>query len=220
MPHPKEGYKAKDGKKVPSVTTILSRFKESGGLVHWAWQLGKDGIDYRDMRDQAANAGTLAHDMVEQWIQGKDPAPDPVKASQIGEVQVAAAKTAFRAFLTWAEQSKLKVTHTELSLVSEKHRFAGCLDAMLVDGERSLGDWKTSNRIYGDYLMQLGAYGILWDENFPDMPITGGYHLIKFGKEFPDFTHHFWSDLEEAKHCFLLLREAYDLVKRIDKRAE
>ena len=36
-PHPIGGYKV-DGVKVPGVTTILGRFKDSGGLLYWAFE--------------------------------------------------------------------------------------------------------------------------------------------------------------------------------------
>jgi hypothetical protein len=59
------------GKRVPSVTTIISRFKDSGGLIHWAWQQGMDGLDYRETRDKAALAGHLAHYLMELDARGK-----------------------------------------------------------------------------------------------------------------------------------------------------
>ena len=31
-------YKLKDGTLVPGTTTIMGAFKDSGGLVHWAWE--------------------------------------------------------------------------------------------------------------------------------------------------------------------------------------
>lgn len=34
MPHPKGGYFLSGSERVPGVTTILSRFKESGGLIY------------------------------------------------------------------------------------------------------------------------------------------------------------------------------------------
>jgi hypothetical protein len=40
-------YRLADGTRVPSVTEILSRFKEGGALIHWAWRLGMEGEDYR-----------------------------------------------------------------------------------------------------------------------------------------------------------------------------
>ncbi len=68
---PKSGYRLKDGAKVPGVTSVISRFKESGGLIHWAWKCGVDGIDYRQARDKAAEAGLIAHDMIDAWIHGR-----------------------------------------------------------------------------------------------------------------------------------------------------
>lgn len=210
----KQGYFTKDGTKVPSVTTVLSRFKESGGLVHWAWDLGKQGKDYREVRDAAADAGTKAHEAVEHWIKKLEykwlfPESDITKK----------AKRAFDAFIEWADQTQLQVTHTEVPLISERHKFGGTLDAMLIRGKRSLGDWKTSNRIYPEYLVQVAAYGILWEENFPDQTIEGGFHLLRFDKEFGDFAHHWWGELETAKKQFILLREAYELDKELKRRA-
>ena len=49
-------YKTQDGVRVPSVTTVISRFKEAGALMYWAWNEGKEGRDYRETRDAAADA--------------------------------------------------------------------------------------------------------------------------------------------------------------------
>lgn len=213
MPTQYKGYFLKDGTRVPSVTTILSRFKESGGLVHWAWQLGKEGKDYREVRDQAADAGTLAHAAVEDWIHKK-----PVVFTGDPDVCKKAEK-AFGAFLEWADQTQLEITHTEIPLVSEKYKFGGTFDAMLVRNRRAMGDWKTSNKVYGEYLAQVAAYGILWEENFPDQPIDGGYHLLRFDKEYGDFHAHWWGELETGKRYFLNLREAYEDDRELKQRA-
>lgn len=214
MPTLKGGYFTKDGKRVPSVTTILGRFKDSGGLIHWAWNLGKEGKDYREVRDAAADAGTLAHQAVEDWIHGEETKWD-------GEPEVVfKAKTAFGAFQEWANQTQLRITHTELPLVSEKYRFGGTFDAILVQGKRAMGDWKSSNAIYPEYLAQVAAYGVLWDENFPDEKIDGGYHLLRFDKEYGDFHAHWWAELEAGKRFFLHLREAYEDDKELKKRAK
>lgn len=213
MPTPKSGYFI-DGQRVPGVTTIISRFKESGGLIMWAWKLGMEGKDYREVRDSAADAGTIAHEMMECWIKGKafDSAPyDPAL--------VVRATPAFNAFMEWAQGCKFSLVETEIPLVSKRYRFGGTRDAMLVNGKRSLGDWKTSNRIYADYLLQLAAYGILDEEN--GGVIEGGYHLLKFSKqEQPDdpvrFAHFYWSQLDLAREAFLLMRQLYDSMKRLE----
>ena len=65
MPHPKQGYKTQDGKRAPGVTTIIGRFKDSGGLLWWAFEQGKAAErgeinSLYDKRDEAGDAGTLA----------------------------------------------------------------------------------------------------------------------------------------------------------------
>jgi len=213
MPTPRAGYFLSDGTRVPSVTTVLSRFKEASGLMHWAWALGKEGKDYREERDKAADAGTLAHAAVEAWI--KD---EPYAFAGDPDVCKKASK-AFDAFMEWATQSHLKVTHTEVGLVSEKYKFGGTLDAILIGNRRAMGDWKSSNRIYPEYLVQVAAYGKLWEEHHPEEPIDGGFHLLRFDKEFGDFHHHYWGELDRAWEAFLHLRDLYEIDKELKRRA-
>ena len=214
---PTQPYILKDGTRVPGTTTIIGRFKESGALIDWAWKEGIAGRDYKKTRDAAANAGTLAHGLVEAWINGGEAAAIAYPLGQ--DLDIAAkASQAYQAFREWADQTQLRVTHSELPLISEKYRFGGTIDSMLVNGKLSLGDWKSSNAIYHDYLLQLAAYGILWEEHFPDQPITGGYHICRFSKTDADFEHRWFGELEDAKEMFLHLRAAYDLDQKLRKR--
>jgi hypothetical protein len=225
MPHPKGGYKI-DGKRVPSVTTILGRFKESGGLLWWAFEQGKAAErgeinSLYDKRDEAADAGTLAHDLVEQHIKGqKAELPEGV-SEKIAE----AALRAYQGYLQWARITKLQIVETEIGMVSERHRFGGTPDAIgRIDvgqgPELCLLDWKTSKSVYPDMLCQLAAYKELWEENFPERRLTAGCHLLKFSKsDSGDFAHHFYPDLSEAWNQFVLLRAAYDIDKVLKRRA-
>lgn len=208
-------YKLADGiTRVPSVTTILGRFKDAGPLMYWAWEQGKAGKDFRETRDAAAEAGTLAHAAVEAWVKKEN-------FAFAGEASVVErAQKAFGAFLEWADQTKLTVDRTELPLVSEKYKFGGTFDAILANGKRAMGDWKSSNGIYGEYLAQLAAYGQLWRENFPEEPLDGGYHLCRFDKTHGDFTHKWWGELEAGWQYFLRLREAYEYDKELRARAK
>lgn len=214
MPTQHKGYFLKDGTRVPSVTTVLGRFKDAGPLMHWAWQCGKDGKDYREERDKAADAGTMAHAAVESWVHG-----EPVAFTGPEEI-VTKARTAFEAFLEWANQTQLQVTDTELPLVSERYRFGGTFDAILVKGRRAMGDWKSSNGVYLEYLAQVAAYGILWEENKAGQPIDGGYHLLRFDKTYGDFHQHWWGELDAGKRYFLNLLAAYEDAKELKARAK
>lgn len=176
------------------------------------------GIDYRDVRDKAADAGTIAHDMMDCFVRGK-----PFDASAYKPELIEVAKPAYRAFMSWAEQSKFTIAESEVPLISTRYRFGGTRDAILIDGKRALGDWKTSNSIYPEYLCQLGAYQILDEE--AGNKIEGGFHLLRFSKqEKPDdpvqFTHYYWSQLDKAKEVFLLMRQLYDLMGDLKRFAK
>ncbi len=65
-------YKTKDGQRVPSVTTILGILNKPA-LLDWAWRCGCDGINYKAIRDNAADIGTLAHYMIMTYLRGEKP---------------------------------------------------------------------------------------------------------------------------------------------------
>ena len=154
-------YKDDEGKRVPSVTTILSRFKDSGGLIYWANTQGLEGLTLQEARQKPATAGTMAHSLVEEHINGRR-APDLKGDADV----IAAAHNAFDNFLKWQDQSKIVFEHTEVSLVSNAYRFGGRLDAIgkAPDGKLAMVDFKTGG-LYGEHLLQLAAYTELWNEN-------------------------------------------------------
>lgn len=215
MPTPRKGYHTKDGAKVPSVTTVLSRFKESGGLISWAWKMGKEGKDYRSVRDDKASSGTLAHDMIERFLRGMSkPEPDAAIPEEIWHE----AEVAFSAFECWLKESKIVVRSAEEPLVSEVHGFGGTPDFEY--DPSGLGDFKTSKRIYPETIIQLGAYKILWEENGKGAIVEG--RIARFDKETG-----LWeekkltqADLEAGERAFLLLLAAYRAVQDVERRAK
>lgn len=217
MGRPTQGYKNAAGERIPGTTTIISRFKESGGLLQWAFKQGQSGASsLYEKRDQAAEAGTMAHDMIEAFILAK-PQPEFVGANpQIAE----RAANAFAQFREWWELTRIEIIATERSYVSELHQFGGTVDAIGRDtkGRIVLVDWKTSNGVYQDFLVQLGAYALLLEERTPEWK-PEAFHLLRVAKESADFAHHFYGELEDAKSQFLLFRQAYDIDSRLKKRA-
>lgn len=223
MPTPKTGYFLKDGTKVPGTTTIIGRFKESGGLLQWAFKQGKEGKSHLyEEAEKAADIGTVAHSMVELHLNGEDlvEIANYLKL-QLPDIEMARkALSSFNAYQTWRKNFGLEVVQQEIQLVSEKHRYGGTLDLVgFVPPKLALLDWKTSANVYVDYLIQLAAYKNLWEENHPEQPITGGFHLLRFSKSDGDFAHHHYPNLDEAWEQFLLFRKAYDIDKSLKKRA-
>jgi hypothetical protein len=216
VPTPKQGYYLADGSRVPGTTTIIQRFKESGALMQWAFRQGQSGAPslYAEA-EKAAEIGTVAHAMVEASIKGLEPVctlSNPEMAEKV--------RSAFEAYQTWAKNFNVQIIAQEMQLVSEQYRYGGTPDAIgLVGNQLVLLDWKTSNGIYTDYLVQLAAYKHLWEENYPERPLTGGFHLLRFAKEHGDFGHHYFANLDNAWRQFVLFREAYEIDKELKKRA-
>lgn len=247
MPTPKGGYRTADGQRCPSVTTICNRFKESGGLIHWANTIARepllearhllaqvlagqtqtesiarfiarateDTFDYRLVRDKAADAGAVAHEMFDCFVRKIEFDPAPYAAPI-----VRMAKPAFEAGAEWAAQSRYEVVETEVALVSETHRFGGTRDGILVSGKRAIADVKTSRAIYPEMLLQIAAYGILDEEH--GHTIDGGYHLLKFSKQehLGDpvrFAHFYWDQLDTARRAFIRARSLYDDMAELGK---
>ena len=220
MPHPRKGYYF-NGKQVPGVTTIIGRFKDSGSLLYWAFEQGKAAergeiSQLYDKRDEAAESGTLAHSLVEAYIHGETLPNLSAYPKEIAQH----AQQGYENYLHWQEDNRIQIVYQEVQLVSAEHLFGGCPDAIGKDSQGRLVilDWKTSNGVYQDYLIQIAAYHHLWIENHPDEPIAGGFHLLRFSKEHADFAHHYWSELDDAWEQFLLFRKAFDLDKKLKKR--
>lgn len=227
MGRPSSGYYTKAGERVPSVTEILGKFKNASPLISWAFKKGYEsgtaaskGLPaprsaYAE-QEEAAKAGQIAHDLLECHILGKPYEYDGKKPLAIVQKR---AENAFEIGKKWLAGSCITIVDTETPLVSEKHKFGGTRDASgsTPDGRRRLLDWKTSGRVYADYLIQLGAYDLLAEE-CEGITFDGGYDILRFDKEFGDFQHHHFSDLSDAKEAFLLMVKLYPLVVKLEDR--
>lgn len=208
-------YVLKSGVRVPGTTTITGRFKDAGGLIQWAWKQGVEGNDINRIRDDAGDSGNLAHDMIEAWLLDK---PQPEREARFSDEQWAHALNAFAQFKRWIAATRIRVTHAEMPLVSERYAFGGTLDAAgLLEALLVLLDWKSSGGIYADYLVQLGGYSILWEENFAER--FHECHLARFDKGADVTAHHSFGRnvLDKAETQFLRLREAYETDKDLKK---
>ena len=207
-------YRTRDNARVPSVTTINKIGQDSGGLIHWAWQLGLDGKDYRQVRDDAAEGGTVGHALVEAAIRNSE-----IDLSSYGDEARAAGAKAFAAYSEWRNQTKIEMIESEVPLVSESYKFGGCIDAICrgANGQLCITDFKTGG-IYADHLCQVAAYAQLWNENRPLEKVEGGFHLCRFNRETGDFAHHYFGNLSDAWVAFLKKRELYDLLAGLKKR--
>jgi hypothetical protein len=236
---PTQRYKV-NGKQVPSVTTVIGRFKESGALIYWANHLAIDVLeeslsllhktqnvlghpqethpsirpqqeqiwnqnvdffasdpirraDAKQYVKEAATAGSICHDLVENWLLAitslksrknyKSPSIQQIsRQRKVSKDLAMKAHTAFSAFLKWVDETGFALVETEMPLTSKFYNFGGCPDCLtqstvIIEQQptssdwiakqifHDLFDWKTSGRIYPDYMIQLAAYILLIEEN-------------------------------------------------------
>lgn len=169
-----------EGRRLPSVTTVLQVIARPG-LYHWGMSTAMarmrdalmeasapaDMAEWADwveaviasakaeperVRDEAADYGLTAHDIIARWLAGE-------------AVEVPPAQEAVWAgFRAWWEQAGLEPVEMEKVV----HRFygdggwAGTLDLLAKDkqGNPVIVDWKTSNRLHPEYALQVGGYAL------------------------------------------------------------
>jgi hypothetical protein len=163
------GYKDASGRKVPGVTTILSKGLPKPALVNWAARTAAEyAVDNWAMLDDlpiserltlikdapnatknaAALRGTKLHDAAQTLIETGTANVEP---EQVPLVE------SYAQFLSdWDVQPE----YVECSVYNVTHGYAGTLDliARLRDGRRWLLDIKTSKGVFGDMALQLAAY--------------------------------------------------------------
>jgi hypothetical protein len=153
-------YRDKSEKIVPGVTTIPGILNKPA-LVKWANNLGLQGIDSSKYVDETAQIGTLAHYLIECWLKSIDP-----DLSDYSPNQITPAVNAVQKFHNWRENNKFEVIESETMLVSEKKKFGGAIDCYcLLNGKKTLLDFKTSKAIYPEHQMQASAYEYLLVDN-------------------------------------------------------
>ena len=203
-------YRLADGTRVPSVTTYLSVLGKPA-IIHWAWKMGCEGLDYRKVRDEAGEIGTLAHYLIMCQLKGME--PDVTEYSE--DIQTRAA-TCLVKFDAWMKEHIVEPVLVEEYLVSEIYGFGGTSDFYgLVDGVPTLVDFKTSGGIYEDYFPQVAAYEVLLKESGY---LVDNVRILRIGRnEDEGFEDQTITNREPAWELFLHCQAIYELKKQIKK---
>ncbi len=198
-----------DGQRVPGVTTILGILNKPA-LVKWANNLGLQGIDSTKYRDEMADIGTLAHQMIVDYFNKV-----VTDNSEYSKSQVDLAENCLISFREWEKQHSINVYQAEYQLVSS-NGYGGTVDCYCcLDGVNTLLDFKTGKAIYPEMFYQLSAYRELLVED--GCPVDSA-RILRIGRDndegfeerlVADTTKHF----ELFKHCLAI----YNLQKEIRK---
>uniref|UniRef100_A0A6H2A3C1 Putative PD-(D/E)XK nuclease superfamily protein n=1 Tax=viral metagenome TaxID=1070528 RepID=A0A6H2A3C1_9ZZZZ len=211
-------YRNKEGKRLRGATTHMGQNVGWGkdGLVYWSNQQGLEGKTLSEARDTATVSGTIAHYLIECDL--KNQTPD---LSQYKQEDIDKGETAFIEYLTWRENFHFTPIAIEPNLVSEIWQYGGTPDIIGFVQERlSVIDWKTG-RIFANTFGQLVSYKVLWEENHPDKPIEGGYHVLRIPRyeEIPSFHHSHWQRLPDEAwatfECALRLSKYEQVLKKL-----
>ena len=160
-------YKLQDGTIVPGVTTILGVLNKPA-LVKWANNLGLQGIDSTKYVDEKAAIGTLAHQMIADYLRGEE-----TDTSEYSKVQIDQAENAVLSFFEWEKTHHIEIVLVEEPMVSEQFHFGGTIDCLgHINGDLCLIDFKTSKGIFPEMMTQVAAYKHLLVEHGYDVTQT------------------------------------------------
>lgn len=203
-------YLLADGREVVGVTTALGIMNKPA-LLAWAWAEGKAGRDFRKVKDQAADIGTLAHFLCECHLKGIE-----ADTSEFSPADLSKAENAVIKFMTWWDKEGFTLVASEEQLVSEHYGYGGTLDIIARDKEGILHliDIKTSKACYEEYWFQVAAYRGLWNENKGEQ-LIGETYIVRIGKEADedDFETPSRTDLTREFDVFLKCLALYKAVK-------
>ena len=201
-------YKKKDGTRVPSVTTCLSVLGKPA-IIHWAWECGVAGLDYRKVRDAAGDTGSLVHYLILCQLKREEP-----NLSTYSPQVVASTASPMNKFNRWLAEHKLEPILLETPLVSEIYGFGGTPDFYgRIDGQLTGVDFKTGKEVYQEQFYQLAASEMLFIENGYPVDVS---RILRLGKsEDEGFEDRVAGNLVNHWGIFLACRDIYELRKKI-----
>jgi len=206
-------YKLANGQRVPSVTTYLGILAKPA-LIHWAWNLGVQGLDYRKVKDDASDIGTLVHYLILCDLKQKEPSLEDYTQNQIS-----AAATPMCKYEQWKLEHTLEPILLETPLVSENFKFGGTPDFYgHYDGKLTLLDFKTSGDVYFENFCQLAAYERLLKEHGHEVESS---RIIRLSKVIDEgFDDRPAGRLDNHWKVFCSCQEIYELQKLIRRQRE
>jgi hypothetical protein len=134
---------------------------------------------HKDKLEEAGNIGHIAHAWIEQYINAIISKDQTVIDNLLWNMPYDdKARSACNAALTWMKNHNVNWISTERKIYSRKYKYAGTMDGLAwVDSctdpfccpnpfKRRLAiiDWKTSNYLYPEYLMQTASYEAAYEE--------------------------------------------------------
>jgi hypothetical protein len=155
---------------------------------------------HKEKLEEAGNIGSIAHAWIETYIKavlkGNEAEIQLIINNTPEDIQ---AKSACIASLDWQVKHNVRWLGTERKVYSRKYKFAGTMDGLcLTDScddldcckveykdHLTICDWKTSNYLYNEFLLQTAAYMQAYQEETGEV-ITDRW-IIRLSKDTAEF---------------------------------
>lgn len=196
MPKKQNQYSI-EGKKVPSVTQILSVINKPP-LLYW---YGKHGTkECQRLLKEAGEYGDMVHTLVQNFLEGQ--------TQKVNKDQKTILKNLKASTKGW------EWDQFEVVLTNDEHGYGGTCDALAtIEGKRALVDFKTSKGVWPEFSLQMAAYEqcvMAYSKEELDIEIVRILHLDKETLS--------WSvlniDTTDLFPVFLAAKEVYEWTKR------
>lgn len=217
-----ERFYTKDGETYyPSVTTVLDVYPKGFGFNNWLKDLGHNADDVLKI---AGAEGSVVHDFIDRIINGETVTWEQVIA-EVGNQKLNSFNIwmMILKFVEFWQTYNPVVLGNEFNIISDDMRLGGTIDLVcIINGERWLIDFKTSNAIHTTHELQMAAYAKMFNEKNPDTPIhrTGilwlkaatsgvdakGKSMQGKGWQIKEFSRHY----NEAFQLFIHVRAIWD----------
>lgn len=148
------------GVPVPRVSNILDFCQDQSGIISWAASCGFK--KYTHIKESALTVGTMVHDAIEKYLTRQIDLGELY--SVFGDNKLSEqATTAFKNFISWQRSLEFAGFYIEHVYAIEEVMtcpyFGGTCDAIVrINGADYVIDFKTSNHINANYLVQLAVY--------------------------------------------------------------
>lgn len=145
----------RDGKKYPSVTTIVHSLG-SDDITRWSNFLGFKHIKVQTELDRTASFGTLVHSHLQHIV---DPSCGDELVEPKNSIEKYDLDKVIRLFNEYFDNFEYTTLFTERFILSEELGYAGTMDWVAnVNGKIMLNDFKTAKAPYISMMFQLGGY--------------------------------------------------------------
>jgi len=147
----------------PSVTTILDAYPKGYGYTNWLKQVG---FNADEIVKKAGDEGSRIHEAIERILQGFQVnwmQEDGTANYNLNEWQMICK------FMDFYNTYNPQIIHVEQQIVSDELRVGGTVDFVcVINGEKWLIDFKSSNAIYESYYLQIAKYVEMWQNKYQD----------------------------------------------------